>query len=247
MKTFKFLFFIVLTAVMVSSCHKKPVVPADYRDQWMGEYAYVSDRDGGMEGTIYADKYGDRYVGIYIDGIGELKRMKIDEDGNLRLAQENYYWANANYWNNSFTGKFTEDSLCFEYYIQSSPQIKVSYNCKKINGNTSTDREYPVDYRDKWIGKYLDISTGTNGDPKSVFKVSYTKVGITTSEYPWEIIFNVEEDGSLTVVKPSYEWGNYRNFEGSFIEDRLTFHFQMLTQAGVVNKNFVYQKEIPVK
>jgi hypothetical protein len=240
MKTLKYLIPIFVVAVIVTSC-KKTVVKSDYRDQWMGEYAYVTDRDGGMEGIIYADKSGDRYVNIYIDGIGELKKMKIDEDGNLSLVQENYYW------NNSFTGKFTEDNLCFEYYIQSESRIKVSYNCKKINGNTSTDREYPADYRDKWIGKYIDISAGTNGDPKSVFKVSYTKVGITTSEYPWEIIFNVAEDGSLTVVKPSVEWGNYNNFEGLFTEDQLSYHFQMLTQAGVINKNFVYQKEIPVK
>ena len=240
MKTLKYLIPIFVVAVIVTSC-KKTVVKSDYRDQWMGEYAYVTDRDEGMEGTIYADKSGDRYVNIYIDGIGELKKMKVDEDGNLSLVQENYYW------NNSFTGKFTEDNLCFEYYIQSEPRIKVSYNCKKINGNTSTDREYPADYRDKWIGKYIDISVGTNGDPKSVFKVSYTKVGITTSEYPWEIIFNVGEDGSLTVVKPSVEWGNYNEFEGLFTEDQLRYHFQMLTQAGVINKNFVYQKEIPVK
>lgn len=246
MKTLKYLIPIFVVAVIVTSC-KKTVVKSDYRDQWMGEYAYVTDRDGGMEGTIYADKYGDRNVGIYIDGINELNRMKIDEDGNLSLAQENYYWENANYWHNSFTGKFTEDSLCFEYYIQSEPRTRISYHCVKINGNTSSDREYPVDYRNKWIGRYLDISDGIVGDPKSVFKVSYTKVGITTSEYPWEIIFNVAEDGSLTVVKPSVEWGNYNNFEGLFTEDQLRYHFQMLTQAGVINKNFVYQKEIPVK
>lgn len=223
---------------VATSCNKKPVngPGSDYRDKWMGEYAYVTDRDGGMEGTIYADKTGAGYVNVYIGGIGELKKMEIGEDGNLRLVESDYYW------HNSFTGRFTEDSLCFEYYIQSEPRTKVSYHCSKVNGNTSSVREYPVDYRDKWVGKYQNISIGTDGTQVNIYKVSYTKVGITTIGYPWEILFNVEEDGSLTVVKPSSEWGNYRDFEGLFTGDRLTYHFQMLSQAGVINRSFVYQK-----
>ena len=234
MKTLKYLIPIFVVAVIVTSC-KKTVVKSDYRDQWMGEYAYVTDRDGGMEGTIYADKYGDRNVNVYISGIGELKRMKIDEDGNLSLAQQDYYLCN------SLTGHFTEDSLCFEYYVQSEPRTKVTYRCKKINGNTSTDREYPVDYRDKWIGKYTDISSTSPGNQIYVAKISYTRIGIF-SVYPWEIIFNVAEDGSLTVVKPSVEWGNYNEFEGMFTEDKLQYSFQMLIPSGVSTQSFVYQK-----
>lgn len=44
-------------------------------------------------------------------------------------------------------------------------------------------------------------------------------INILFSVYPWEIIFNVGEDGKLSVVKPGSEWGNYNEFEGEFIED----------------------------
>lgn len=234
MKTLKYLISIVVAVVLLVSCHKTPKT-ADYRDQWMGEYAYVTDRDGGMEGVVYADKADDGYVNIYISGIGELKKMVVAKDGRLSLAQQDYYLCN------SLTGRFTEDSLCFEYYVQSEPRTKVTYRCKKINGNTSENRDYPVEYRDKWVGKYTDISSTLSGDQIYVAKISYNRIGIF-SVYPWEIIFNVAEDGKLSVVKPGSEWGNYNEFEGEFIEDRLTFHFQTLTQAGVVNKSFVYQK-----
>lgn len=244
MKNEKSIILLSLVAVVLFSvsCNKTPVnAPgADYRDQWMGEYAYITDRDGGMEGTIYADKTGDRYVNVYIGGIGDLKKMEIGEDGSLSLV-ENDYQGNY-YWYNSFTGRFTEDSLYFEYYIQSEPRTKVSYHGCKINGNTSPNREYPVDYRDKWIGKYQDISVGTDSTQVRIYKVSYTKVGITSIGYPWEIVFNVGEDGNLTVVKSSSEWGNYRDFEGMFTEDRLSYHFQMLGHAGVINRSFVYRK-----
>lgn len=234
MKTLKKLIPIILVAVITTSCKKTPV-KSDYRDQWMGEYAYITDRDGGMEGTIYADKTEDGYVNIYISGIGELRKMGVAQDGNLSLAQQDYYLCN------SLTGRFTEDSLCFEYYVQSEPRTKVTYRCKKINGNTSSDREYPVDYRDKWIGKYTDICSTSTGDQIYVAKISYTRIGIF-SVYPWEIIFNVGEDGSLTVVKPSVEWGNYNNFEGMFTEDKLQYSFQMLIPSGVSTQSFVYQK-----
>lgn len=234
MKTLKYLIPIVVAVVLLVSCHKTPV-KSDYRDQWMGEYAYVTDRDGGMEGTIYADKSEDGYVNIYISGIGELRKMGVSQDGNLSLAQQDYYLCN------SLTGHFTEDSLCFEYYVQSDPRTKVTYRCKKINDNTSTDREYPVDYRDKWIGKYTDISSTSPGNQIYVAKISYTRIGIF-SVYPWEIIFNVAEDGSLTVVKPSVEWGNYNEFEGMFTEDKLQYSFQMLIPSGVSTQGFVYQK-----
>lgn len=47
-----FVLFVALTGFL-SSCSKEsePETP-DYRDQWVGEYHYVSDRDDGMEGVI---------------------------------------------------------------------------------------------------------------------------------------------------------------------------------------------------
>lgn len=113
MKTLKHFIFIVLAVITITSCHKEKVIKADYRDQWMGEYAYISDRDGGMEGKIYADKSEDNYVNIYINGIGELLKMKVEEDGSLTLIKPGSDWGNYR----NFEGAFTDGLLEYSFEI----------------------------------------------------------------------------------------------------------------------------------
>ena len=176
----------------------------------MGEYQYTSDRDGGMEGTIYADKLDDDCVNVFIGGINELLPIKVREDGKIKQLQQSY-------WCNELTGNFTDGGLTFTYKIKSVPEKTVTYTCTKTNSHTVRNRQYPEDQRDGWTGRYSYVRSGS--DPSSgtfdLRKYSYNQIGIVSGhEGIISPLFVAAPDGTLTHVAG----GNWEDFDG-YIND----------------------------
>lgn len=209
------------TAVFCS-CEKNnqvatPVTP------WGGTYSYTTDRDGGMEGNIYV--YDGDPVEMYIDGIGEAIKLNVSEDGSFTTPQQGYYRAD-------FKGSFTAEGLTFSYSIMTNPKVVVNYSAKKTGATVPLS--IPADYREKWAGTYVyaDNTAGEGYDGTlTVHKVSYTNVGLMIGAETtlWSAVLNVAEDGSLTLVESTSDWGN---FSGHFTDDSLIFSYYTLHYGG---------------
>ena len=205
------------TAVLCS-CERNnlEVAPAA---PWGIAYTYTTDRDGGMEGYIYV--YDGNPVEMYIDGIGETIKLNVSDDGSFTTPQQGFYRAD-------FHGSFTTDGLTFSYSIMTEPKVIVNYTAKKTDAIVPSS--VPVNYRDKWAGTYVyaDNTAGEGYDGTlTVHKVSYNNVGlmIGAEHTLWSAVLSVAEDGSLTLVDGTSDWGN---FSGHFTDDSLIFSYSTL-------------------
>lgn len=196
---------------------------ADYRDAWVGVYSYESNRDGGMTGDLEISAYGKDLLSVYVSGIGDDMQMKVEHDGILQVMRQNW-------WCSDFSGRIGADSIHFEYTICSIPNIRVYYDGKKHSDVVPTSSHAP-DYREKWTGDYRYVNNGGTPGVLSVYKVSYTHLGIWFDNVPdmWRLILDVDTAGSVGLVYSEEGWDN---IEGSFAGDSLNFRIRQLSPNG---------------
>lgn len=210
----------VVAMVAMVSCKEKET---DYRDAWVGVYNYESNRDGGMSGEMEITADGEDLLNVYIGGIGDEMPMRVNHDGSLQVMQQSW-------WCNDFSGTIGADKIHFEYTINSVPSTRVYYDGKK-HSNTTPSTSHEPNYRDKWTGEYRYVNNDGPTGVLSIYKVSYTHLGIWFDNVPqmWPLILDVATDGSIGLVYSEEGWDN---IEGYFEGDSLNFRIKQLSPNG---------------
>ena len=213
---------------ILASCSK-----ADYRDTWVGGYAYTTNRDGGMEGSMYVNKLGDDAIMLSIDGINESMPLKVGSDGTLTAVVDSW-------WCSELNGSITGDKIRFEYNIMTEPKTKVCYRGVKTGETTMA----LSDYRDVWTGIYSwSRNDGNSSGTLTLKKVSYGRLGLLfdCDHELWSYLFDVDNNGNITQVDNGSSFRS--NATGTIAGDSLQFSYTTTTAGGEIVTSYYCIKQ----